>query len=200
MPIDVSLESLSELSAFLGEVRGHLMDVAHRLHKSNHFIGQISVPKVPLWSVRSWHYGRDGKEEISGSAFNVTFRTWSGEYSRLYMKRVGADELKKPRMEKIEKPGKPFVQAFHEKLDPISVLRAEMRTVRETILGFSENMRSHLKVLKGIGNNVSKETKAINRQTAVLSQLERLIERLERWSKARDKESGLKASFAERRD
>lgn len=74
------------------------------------------VPDVSDWIVLQWHYGRDGACEISGPAFNVSFRIWFGELARIYMRHEG--ELFKPRMEIHERPRKSLALAFAEKIDP----------------------------------------------------------------------------------
>ena len=65
--------------------------------------------------VVQWHYGKDGKREISGPAFNVTFRTWAGTLARIYMKK--SNHLFKIRMEMMETPRKTLPQAFAEKMN-----------------------------------------------------------------------------------
>ena len=79
-------------------------------------IGQKKIPHVGSWTVVQWHYGKDGKREISGPAFNVTFKTWAGALSRIYMKK--SNHLFKIRMEVTETPRKTLPQAFAEKMNP----------------------------------------------------------------------------------
>jgi len=118
-PVTVSLDSLVSLSSFLGGVRVRMVDVAGLVESG---FDESLVPDVSDWIVSQWHYGRDGAYEISGPAFNVTFRTWFNELARIYMRRRG--QSFKPRLELHEKPRKPLQVAFAEKIDPaFSVLR-----------------------------------------------------------------------------
>jgi hypothetical protein len=66
--------------------------------------------------VVQWHYGKDGKREISGPAFNVTFITWADTLARIYMKKKG--QLFKARMETVEEPRKTLPEAFDQKMNP----------------------------------------------------------------------------------
>ena len=118
-PVTVSLESLTSLAAFLGGVRARLVDMAISFDPN---FAEDSVLDVPDWVVLQWHYGRDGALEISGPAFNVSFRNWFGELARIYMRHER--KLLKPRMEVNEKPKKSLALAFAEKIDPtFSVLK-----------------------------------------------------------------------------
>jgi hypothetical protein len=112
-PIEVSLDGLVGLASFLGGIRMRLVDFATSLNSQ--FEEQL-VPKAEDWTVVQWHYGRDSKREISGPAFNITFKAWCNELARIYMRRSG--HLYKARLEKIEKPRKPLPEAFAEKIDP----------------------------------------------------------------------------------
>lgn len=114
-PVEVSLDGLVSLSSFLGGVRFRLVDAAVSVEPT---FDEKLVPDVPDWTVAQWHYGRDGAGEISGPAFNVTFKTWFGELARIYMRRHG--RLLKPRLEIHERPRKPLAVAFAEKIDPFS--------------------------------------------------------------------------------
>lgn len=112
-PVEVSLDSLVSLSSFLGGVRVRLVDTAVSVDPD---FDRRLVPDVCDWIVAQWHYGRNGACEISGSAFNVTFRTWFGELARIYMRHSG--QLFKPRLEIHGKPRKTLPVAFAEKIDP----------------------------------------------------------------------------------
>ena len=110
-PIEVTLQSLSSLSAFLGSVRKQLTD----LTKGNAYPDN-EIPDVTNWVVVQWHYGKDGIREISGPSFNVTFSTWFEELARIYMRKRG--HLSKPRFEIVEKPRKTLAEAFADKIQP----------------------------------------------------------------------------------
>lgn len=112
-PIEVSISSLVSLSSFLGGIRHSLVQAAVSIDPR--FSGEF-VPDVSNWIVVQWHYGKDSKQEISGPAFNVTFRTWCNELARIYMHHCG--EFNKARLEVLQKPKKPLPEAFAEKLDP----------------------------------------------------------------------------------
>lgn len=112
-PVEVSLEGLVSLSSFLGGVRIRIVTAAVSVDPD---FDERLVPDVSDWIVAQWHYGRDGAYEISGPAFNVSFRTWFGELARIYMRHKG--ELFKPRMEIHELPRKKLALAFAEKIDP----------------------------------------------------------------------------------
>lgn len=119
-PVEVSLDSLLSLGAFLGGVRERLIVKAVSFDPD--FIEDL-VQDVSDWVVSQWHYGRDGAYEISGPAFNVSFRTWFGELARIYMRHEGKS-LFKPRIEVHERPRKSLPLAFAEKIDPsFSVLK-----------------------------------------------------------------------------
>ena len=112
-PVEVSLDGLVSLSAFLGGVHVCLVNAAVSIDPD---FDRRLVPDVCDWIVAQWHYGRNGACEISGPAFNVTFSTWFGELARIYMRRSG--QLFKPRLEIHEKPRKTLPVAFAEKIDP----------------------------------------------------------------------------------
>jgi hypothetical protein len=112
-PVTVSLDSLVSLSSFLGGVRVRMVNAAVSVESG---FDESLVPDVSDWIVSQWHYGHEGAYEISGPAFNVTFRTWFNELARIYMRRSG--QLVKPRLEICEKPRKPLQVAFAEKIDP----------------------------------------------------------------------------------
>ena len=112
-PVEVSLDGLVRLVSFLGGVRIRLVDTATSI--DSEFDEQM-VSDVCDWVVVQWHYGRDGAREISGPAFNVTFKTWFNELARIYMRHDG--QLLKPRLEVIETPKKTLPEAFAEKIDP----------------------------------------------------------------------------------
>lgn len=95
-PIPFGFEGLMRLSSVLGEVKGRL--------------GWGNVPNVANWIVTSWHYGKDSLSEVSGSSFNVTFKTWSGALARIYLK----SELKKVRAEEIQSPRRTIQDIFEE--------------------------------------------------------------------------------------
>ena len=112
-PVEVSIAGLVSLASFLGGTRTRLVS-PHIL--SNSQFEENKVPRVEDWLVVQWHYGRDGAREISGPAFNVTFKTWFNELARIYMRHNG--QLLKPRLEVIETPKKTLPEAFAEKIDP----------------------------------------------------------------------------------
>jgi len=112
-PVEVSLDGLARMASFLGGIRVRLVDTAASIDPN--FDEQV-VPEVCDWIVVQWHYGRDGAREISGPAFNVTFKTWFNELARIYMHHDG--QLLKPRLEVIETPKKTLTEAFAEKIDP----------------------------------------------------------------------------------
>lgn len=112
-PVEVSLDGLVSLSAFLGGVRACLVNAAVSIDPD---FDRCLVPDVSDWIVAQWHFGRNGVREISGPAFNVTFSTWFGDLARIYMRRHG--QLFKPRLEIHEKPRKTLPVAFAEKIDP----------------------------------------------------------------------------------
>jgi hypothetical protein len=110
-PIEVTPEGLVALSAFLGGVRTRLAD---SMGVPCSELDGTAVPDVSDWIVTQWHYGKDGKKEISGKSFNVTFQTWSGALVRIYLKKSG--KKFKARKEIIESPRKPLPHAFLEKM------------------------------------------------------------------------------------
>jgi hypothetical protein len=112
-PLEVSIDGLARLASFLGGIRIRLIATAASL---NHEFDEQTVPDACDWVVSQWHYGRDCAREISGPAFNVTFKTWFNELARIYMRHNG--QLLKPRLEVIETPKKTLPEAFAEKIDP----------------------------------------------------------------------------------
>ena len=63
---------------------------------------EFDVQKTGSWVVTSWHYGKDCRNEVSGSLFNVTWHTWAGTMARIYHKRelccVRVEESQSPKM------------------------------------------------------------------------------------------------------
>jgi len=112
-PVEVSIEGLVSLAAFLGGVRSRLAD--YIISHNSQFEDEM-IPQVEDWMVVQWHYGRDGRREISGPGVNVTFKTWCDELARIYLR--NSDTLLKGRLELVEEPRKPLSQAFAEKIDP----------------------------------------------------------------------------------
>ena len=112
-PIEVSIDGLVSLAAFLGGVRVQLVNSAT---SSNSHLEEQMVPGVDDWIVVQWHYGRDGRREISGPAVNVTFKTWCNELGRIYLR--NSDRMLKARIEVVETPRKKLPQAFAKKIDP----------------------------------------------------------------------------------
>jgi hypothetical protein len=112
-PIEVTNVGLVSLTSFLGSIRTRLNDaLALPVDEFN----ENAVPDVGTWTVVQWHYGKDGKREISGPAFNVTFITWADTLARIYMKKKG--QLFKARMETVEEPRKTLPEAFDQKMNP----------------------------------------------------------------------------------
>lgn len=111
-PIEISISSLVSLASFLGGIRHSLVQAAASINPQ--FNGEF-VPDVSNWIVVQWHYGKDSKREISGPAFNVTFRTWCNELARIYMHYLGKSN--KVRLELLQTLNKPLPEAFAEKLD-----------------------------------------------------------------------------------
>jgi hypothetical protein len=110
-PIEVTPEGLVDLTAVLGKVGSLLEEAA----ESSSFLYKRSVvPDVSSWVVTQWHFGKDGKKEISGKSYNVTFRNWSGALVRIYLKKHG-DKFR-ARKEVIEQPRKSLPEAFSEKI------------------------------------------------------------------------------------
>jgi hypothetical protein len=72
------------------------------------------VPNVSNWVVMQWHFGKDGKKEIAGKSFHVTYRNWSGALIRIYLKKTG--NKFRARKEVIEQPRKRLPDAFEEKM------------------------------------------------------------------------------------
>lgn len=108
-PLDVTPEGLADLSAVLGKIQTRLEDA---LRASPEVATQV-VPFVSNWVVTQWHCGKDGKREISGKSFNLTYKTWSGALVRIYLKKCGTKF--RPRKETIEQPRKPLPNAFSDK-------------------------------------------------------------------------------------
>jgi len=98
-PIPFSFNGLTRLTSVLGELKGQL--------------SWTNVPNVADWTVTSWHYGRDSRSEVSGPAFNVTFRTWFKTLARIYVKR----ELKKVRVEEVQSSQRTIQDLFEEALN-----------------------------------------------------------------------------------
>jgi hypothetical protein len=119
-PIEVSLDGLVGLASFLGGIRMHLVDSAISLNPQ---FTEETVPRIEDWIVVQWHYGRDSKREISGPAFNVTFKTWYNELARIYMHHNG--QKHRIRLEVVQEPNKPLPETFAEKLDPYYSERLE---------------------------------------------------------------------------
>ena len=110
-PMEVTPEGLVDLVAVLGKVALFLEEAA----ESSSFLYKHSVvPDVSSWVVTQWHFGKDGKKEISGKSFNTTFRNWAGALVRVYLKKCG-DKFR-ARKEIIEQPKKPLPEAFSEKM------------------------------------------------------------------------------------
>ena len=120
-PIEVTPEGLVDLAAILGKV-GMLLEEAG---ESSSFVYKHSVvPDVSSWIVTQWHFGKDGKKEISGKSYNVTFRNWSGALVRIYLKKHG--DKYRARKEVIEQPRKPLPDAFSEKIVSVEAYRADV--------------------------------------------------------------------------
>ena len=110
-PIEVTPEGLVNLAAILGKVGSLLEEAA----ESSSFLYKRSVvPDVSSWVVTQWHFGKDGKKEISGKSYHVTFRNWLGALVRIYLKKHG-DKFR-ARKEIIEQPRKSLPDAFSEKI------------------------------------------------------------------------------------
>jgi hypothetical protein len=111
-PIEVTPEGLTYVSAMLGKVCLLLEQAAE---SSSFVYKQSVVPNVPSWVVNQWHFGKDGKKEISGKSYNTTYRDWTGALVRIYLKKHG--KKFKARKEVIEQPRKPLPDAFSEKIE-----------------------------------------------------------------------------------
>lgn len=108
-PIELTPEGLADLSAILGKIHTRLEDALCVAFEDK----PKPVSDVSKWVVTQWHCGKDGKKEISGKSFNITYKTWSGALVRIYLKRHG--KKFRPRKEIIEQPRKPLPHAFSEK-------------------------------------------------------------------------------------
>jgi hypothetical protein len=110
-PIEVTPEGLVDFTAVLAKVAAILEDSAE---SSSLMFKRSLVPSVSSWVVMQWHFGKDGKKEISGKSHHVTYRNWSGALIRVYLKKTG-DKFK-ARKEVVEQPRKPLLTAFTEKI------------------------------------------------------------------------------------
>jgi len=110
-PIEVTPEGLVDFTAILGKIAAILEASAE---SSSFMFKRSVVPNVSDWIVMQWHFGRDGKKEISGKSYHVTYRNWSGALIRVYLKKTG-DKFR-ARKEVIEQPRKPLPNAFAEKI------------------------------------------------------------------------------------
>ena len=108
-PVELTPEGLADLSAILGKIHTRLEDALCGVSEAK----PEAVPNVSKWVVTQWHCGKDGKREISGKSFNITYKTWSGALVRIYLKRHG--KRFRPRKEIIQQPRKPLPHAFSEK-------------------------------------------------------------------------------------
>jgi hypothetical protein len=109
-PIEVTPEGLVDFTSVLSKVASLLEEAA----ESSSFVFKHSaVPDVSGWVVTQWHFGKDGKKEISGKSYHVTYRNWSGALVRVYLKRHG-DKFR-ARKEVIEQPRKSLPEAFSER-------------------------------------------------------------------------------------
>ena len=112
-PIEVTPEGLVDLTSVLSKVASLLEEAA----ESSSFVFKRSVvPDVSGWVVMQWHFGVDGKKEISGYSYHTTYRNWSGALVRIYLKKMG-DKFR-ARKEVIEQPRKRLPDAFAEKMLP----------------------------------------------------------------------------------
>jgi hypothetical protein len=110
-PIEVTPEGLVDFTAVLGKIAA-ILEVS--AESSSFEFKQSVVPNVSNWIVMQWHFGRDGKKEISGKSYHVTYRNWSGALIRVYLKKTGGKF--RARKEVIEQPRKPLPKAFAEKM------------------------------------------------------------------------------------
>jgi hypothetical protein len=108
-PIELTPEGLTDLSAILGKIHTRLEDALISASEDKPKL----ITDVSKWVVTQWHCGKDGKKEISGKTFNITYKTWSGALVRIYLKRHG--KKFRPRKELIEQPRKPLPIAFSER-------------------------------------------------------------------------------------
>jgi hypothetical protein len=110
-PIEVTPEGLSDFTSILGKVAFLLEEAA----ESSSFVFKRSVvPDVSGWVVTQWHFGVDGKKEISGKSYHTTYRNWSGALVRIYLKKMG--HKFRARKEVIEQPKKRLPDAFAERM------------------------------------------------------------------------------------
>ncbi len=112
-PIEVTPEGLIDFTAILGKVAAILEASAE---SSSFMFKRSVVPNVSNWIVMQWHFGRDGKKEMSGKSYHVTYRNWSGALIRVYLKKTG--DKYRARKEVIEQPRKAIPIAFAEKMMP----------------------------------------------------------------------------------
>ena len=112
-PVEVSIEGLVSLASFLGGIRGQLI-ASHNLSALE--FEENKIPRVEDWLVVQWHYGRDGRYEVSGPTLNVTFKTWCNNLARIYLKTI--NNRLRGRLEIIEKPKKTLPEIFEERINP----------------------------------------------------------------------------------
>jgi hypothetical protein len=110
-PVEVTPEGLVNFTAILAKVASVLEEAAD---SSSFMYKRSTVPNVSNWVVMQWHFGRDGKKEISGKSYHVTYSNWSGALIRVYLKKNG--EKYRARKEVIEQPKKTLPIAFVEKM------------------------------------------------------------------------------------
>lgn len=109
-PVEVNSDGLVDLSGFLGKVQTRLEDYLNALSPAKTV---NPVQEISNWIVTQWHFGKDGKREISGQSLNTTYKTWSGALVRIYLKKHG--NKFRPRKEILEQPRKRLPEAFSEK-------------------------------------------------------------------------------------
>jgi hypothetical protein len=105
-PFPLTLEGYTNLAAFVGEVRGRLESSCG---------ADVRIPEVSSWLVIQWHYGIDGRSEVSGPRFNLPLGQFGEAVLSAYIKDLPSGRTL--RVESKESPKKPLPEAFLEKLE-----------------------------------------------------------------------------------
>ncbi len=169
-PIEASFAGLVGLANFLSDMRRWLIDTVEYSLRVR--LDPAAVPPVDEWVVMSWHFGQDSLtvQEVSGKAFqgaNITFKTWSDEYARAYLKFFPQSREVKVRAERVEKPGKTLSQvieeraAAHEVYREVTSLKPLIAETNKLLNEFAKQLRLHLKVLEEMRDTLTQLREAL---------------------------------------
>jgi hypothetical protein len=108
-PYPYSCGGAIELRKTLEKIRQYLLDLSK---------DSATIPPVDDWVITQYHFGKDGKESLSGLSFEHTWEEVEGGFKRFYSKHMPDGRII-PRLEQIRTPNRTMYEEMELMAKPL---------------------------------------------------------------------------------